>query len=29
MRREGSPSTGRSYPLAMICEAYRLPRSSG
>jgi putative transposase len=23
-----SPSTGRSYPLTMICEVYRLPRST-
>ncbi len=28
MRLQTSPSTGRRYPLTMICTAYRLPRSS-
>lgn len=28
MRQQRSPSTGRRYPLTMICAVYRVPRSS-
>jgi hypothetical protein len=28
MRGQGSPATGRGYPLTMICAVFRVPRSS-
>jgi hypothetical protein len=28
MRAQVSPGTGRRYPLALICQAFRVPRSS-